>query len=258
MASEEVSFARLGAQIEQDTVLAANVLRLVNSALYGRRGTVSSVRAAVAILGLNRLRNYVFGLSVSNLWSKVKTPPGWDMGRFNRHALATGLLADLIAQKVPCEYAEGAFASGLLHDIGRLMIAVALPAEHVRIETLSAQRGCPAEEVEAEILDVTHAELSADALNRWHLPVAIQRAVRFHHRPGESPSVSSDGRLPLAAIVHAADAAAASLGFPGSPSAPASSPDPMAAFSPLGLNGAAESIVTSFLNEWKMLSQTLA
>jgi HD-like signal output (HDOD) protein len=257
LASPEVSFARLGALIEQDTVLTANVLRLVNSALYGRSGTVSSVRAAVSILGLNRLRNYVFGLSVSNLWSKVKMPPGWDMGRFNRHALATALLADLIAQRSPCEYPEGAFAGGLLHDIGRLMIAVALPAEHGRIETLVAGRGCPAHEAEMEILGLTHAELSADALHRWRLPAEIQHAVRFHHRPEELASSTGAGRPALAAVLHAADAASACLGFPGAASTAAFNADPAAAFSPLGLADDAEAIVTSFLTEWKMLSQTL-
>jgi HD-like signal output (HDOD) protein len=254
MASEDVSFAKLGLQIEQDTVLAANVLRLVNSALYGRRGTVSSVRAAVAIMGLNKLRNFVFGLSVSNLWSRVKTPPGWDMGKFNRHALATGLLADLIAQRIPAEFAEGAFAGGLLHDIGRLMIAVALPAEHLKIESLAAESARPVEEIETEILEVTHAELSADALNRWHLPAPIQRAVRFHHRPDAAPRISGDGCLPLAAVLHTADAAAVSLGFPDAGPADPGGPSPLER---IGLNGSSETILASFETEWKALGQIL-
>jgi hypothetical protein len=111
LADEDVSFAHLASVIERDSVLAGNVLRLVNSALYGRRGTISSVRAAVSILGLTKLRNYVLGLSVARIWAKAKTPPSWDMERFNLHGTAVAVLADLIVQKGPFDYPEGAFAA---------------------------------------------------------------------------------------------------------------------------------------------------
>ncbi len=132
LADEEVSFADIAALIERDTVLSANVLKLVNSALYGRRGTVSSVRAAVSILGLNKLRNAVLGLSVSRIWNRMKTPASWDMGRFNQHSAAVAVLADILVQQVEVEYPEGAFAAGLLHDLGRLIIATSLPTSSNR------------------------------------------------------------------------------------------------------------------------------
>ena len=74
LADEDVSFARLAELIEKDTVLAGNVLRLVNSALYGRRGTISSVRHAVSLMGVVKLRNSAMTLSVSRMWSQAKTP----------------------------------------------------------------------------------------------------------------------------------------------------------------------------------------
>ncbi|HXN47660.1 MAG TPA: HDOD domain-containing protein, partial [Bryobacteraceae bacterium] len=65
IAREDVSFAQVATLIESDTVLAGNVLKVVNSALYGFRGTVNSVRHAVAILGVDRLRNLSLGFSVA-------------------------------------------------------------------------------------------------------------------------------------------------------------------------------------------------
>src|SRR5450755_3884872 len=83
LAQEDVSFAKLADLIEKDTVLAGNVLRLVNSALYGLCGTVSSIRHAISLLGVGKLRNAMLSMSVSRMWSQLKTPPGWSMADFN-------------------------------------------------------------------------------------------------------------------------------------------------------------------------------
>jgi HD-like signal output (HDOD) protein len=205
LANEDVSFAQLATVIERDTILSGNVMRLVNSALYGRRGTVSSVRAAVSILGITKLRNYLLGLSVSRLWAKVRTPPGWSMSRFNDHAVSAAVLADLLVQKAQVNYPEGAFVAGLLHDLGRMMIAIALPDEFQRILEAYANTGRPLEDCEHELLDVTHSELSALALSRWNLPLPIQKAVLYHHRSASDPTLGASSVLPLSVAVEAAN-----------------------------------------------------
>ena len=83
LASEGVSFSKLGDLIEKDTVLSGNVLQLVNSSLYGRRGTVNSVRHALSLLGINKLRNAVLGVSITRMWNRVGAPQSWSMARFN-------------------------------------------------------------------------------------------------------------------------------------------------------------------------------
>ncbi len=205
LADEDVSFAQLATVIERDTVLSGNVMRLVNSALYGRRGTVSSVRAAVSILGITKLRNYLLGLSVSRLWAKVRTPAGWSMSRFNDHAVAAAVMADLLVQKAQVNYPEGAFVAGLLHDLGRMMIAMSLPDEFQSILESYATTGRPLEECEHELLDITHSELSAIALSRWNLPVPIQKAVLYHHRSALDPTLGASDVLPLSVAVEAAN-----------------------------------------------------
>ena len=67
LAQDNVSFSTVGELIEKDTVMAGSVLHLVNSALYGRRGTINSVRHAVALLGIDKLRNAVLGMSITRL-----------------------------------------------------------------------------------------------------------------------------------------------------------------------------------------------
>src|SRR5713226_1177667 len=78
LADEDVSFVELAGIIETDAVLAGNLLRVVNSPLYGRISTINSVRHAVAILGSVKVRNLVLGLSVSRRWSGAHVPGKWD------------------------------------------------------------------------------------------------------------------------------------------------------------------------------------
>lgn len=220
LAAEDVSFSALGDLIEKDTVVAANILHLVNSALYARRGTISSVRHAVSLLGVNKLRNAVLGMSIARVWNRVKMPPNWSMARFNMHSAAVAILSDLLAQRLPVEYPEGAFVAGLLHDSGRLLIAMALPQEHARILEVYALANPPAApnagannggppivnktiiQCEQEVLGFTHPELSCEALKYWKLPEEIQIAVRDHH---SSPAHSTHGRIPLSHVVDAAN-----------------------------------------------------
>ena len=217
LAAEDVSFVTVGDLIEKDTVVAANLLSLVNSALYARRGTISSVRHALALLGISKLRNAVLGMSIARVWNRVKMPANWSMARFNMHSAAVAILSDLLAQRLPVEYPEGAFVAGLLHDAGRLLIATALPQEHARIVELAAgapSTGGPSPggpnpggpktmlQCEQEVLGFTHAELSAEALKYWKLPEEIQIAVRDHH---SSPAESSNGGIPLSHVVDAAN-----------------------------------------------------
>ena len=103
---------------------------------------------------------------------------------------AVAILADQFVQKADTSYPEGAFAAGLLHDLGRLMVALTLPNEYGQIVSVRAESGRPLEDCEQEVLETTHSELSAAALHRWGLPSPIQKAVLYHHRSNVDPAAS--------------------------------------------------------------------
>jgi HD-like signal output (HDOD) protein len=205
LADEDVSFAKIADLIEKDTVLAGNILGLVNSALYGLRGTVNSVRHGVSLLGISKLRNAALSMSVARMWNQVKTPPGWSMARFNLHSVGVGVLADLLTQKLPVAYPEGAFVGGLFHDLGLLLIAIGLGEEYKQISLLCRQNPKWTQDYEMQVLGLTHAELSAEALAKWNLPDAICNAVRHHEAPELDPTPVEPGQLTLSRILNAAD-----------------------------------------------------
>lgn len=207
LAKEDVSFIKLGDLIEKDPVLAGNLLHLVNSALYARRGSINSVRHALSLLGINKLRNVVLGMSISRMWNQVKTPQTWSMARFNMHSAATGILSDLLTQRLTVQYAEGAFVAGLLHDVGRLLIALGLPEEYghiLHMHESPESGGKPLLECEMAVLGFTHPEISAEALSFWKLPEQIQNAVRYHHNPKGDPS-ARPAEIALSRILDAAN-----------------------------------------------------
>jgi len=189
LAGEDVSFSQLGDLIEKDAVVAGNILHLVNSALYARRGDITSVRHALSILGIDKVRNAVLGMSLARMWSKLPMPPSWSMAKFNLHSSAVAILSDELAQRLPIDYPEGAFVAGLLHDVGRLLIALALAPQHKQIEELRRSSGASLLDCEQEVLGFTHPMLSADALAVWKIPEPIRAAVFDHHSAAEPLSL---------------------------------------------------------------------
>jgi HD-like signal output (HDOD) protein len=105
LADEDVSFGRLAGIIETDAVLAGNLLRVVNSALYGRASSINSVRHAVSILGSVKIRNLVLGLSVTHRWAGAAVSKvGF---KAIQRALARSVLSDPVALEPPVPYPEG-------------------------------------------------------------------------------------------------------------------------------------------------------
>lgn len=227
---ENVSYAKISGLIEQDPVLAGNVLGLVNSSLFGRREKVSSVRYAISLLGVNRLRNAALSMSITRMWNKMHAPPSWSMKNFNRHSLAVAMFADILSQEARVDNPEGAFIAGLLHDVGKLMIAVCLGPEYIAIEQLTHNEGRAVQDCEMEILGTTHAELSGEAMKAWGMPAALEQAVRNHHSPELDPAPDS-GRFSLSYAVATADEYVNHLGWGPAGYTPAVEPE---ALYPLG------------------------
>ena len=249
LANEDVSFAKIADLIEKDTVLAGNILKLVNSALYGLSGTVNSIRHAVSLLGITKLRNAALSMSVARMWSQVKTPAGWSTPNFNQHSVGVGILSDLLAQRLNVAYAEGAFAAGLFHDLGLLLVAIGMHDEYKQLSLLVQQSRRWDPEYEIQVLGMTHAELSAEALAQWKLPEEIQTAVRYHGSPELDPTKLEAGQITLSHVLNAADRYVKGTGvFVSLFESP--SEDPQAALDQLGIGERLQGILSEFDSEF--------
>ena len=213
LANEWVDFRTLVPLVEADVVIANTILRIANSALYGR-GSMASISRAMAMLGLGRLRNLILGLGLNQICHKIQTPPGWPAKRFHFHSLATAVVCDLLAARVPVSGVDAAFSAGLFHDFGKLLIVTALPEQFVRMRTLQGAGQLSGEECERQVLGFTHGEISAEALRRSAMPTALVTAALYHHHPENDPTACEAGKpIRLSELVHAADSFACGLGY---------------------------------------------
>jgi HD-like signal output (HDOD) protein len=207
-AGDRVSFAELAESVEEDVVIAGNILAVANSALYGQHGPAVSVRAAIARLGTQKTRNALLGLSIAKAFRAVKIPGKWSSARFNTHSLATATLSDLLVQRKPTAGSEWAFSTGLLHDVGLLLIGAGLPTQFMALQDdVAADHQLVHRE--RELLGFTHFDLGADLLASWNCPASVQEATRFCERP----SFEYSGPFNLGAAVKTASMLADADGF---------------------------------------------
>ena len=146
------------------------------------------------MIGIGSVRKFALARSISNLFGKRKIAPSFSITRFNLHSVATGMFLELLAEVVPIEDAEDAFLAGLFHDVGKLVIAVAMPDQYESIVTAAAVTCESLRESERRMLQIDHAELSALAVDYWGLSEPIRLAAEFHHEPEKAPAHSAKYR----------------------------------------------------------------
>ncbi|MDP3856580.1 MAG: HDOD domain-containing protein [Stagnimonas sp.] len=199
LARPGTGLAEVGAIVERDPALSVKLLQLVNSGYFGSGGTQCSIRQAVTYLGLELLRTLVTDTQV------FATPPtasgGMDLEPWQRHSLR---MARLMRRFFAGEkLAEEAYALGLIHDVGEVVLAAALAGPHGRSGTAPIASGATATLREPLNADVGHAEVGAYLLGIWGLPLSMVEAVTHHHRPS---ALAANADCRLLAALHTADA----------------------------------------------------
>lgn len=210
LAKRDIDMAQLSRVIGVDPALTGHLLSAANSAFFNRGAVVKSIDQAVARLGLTKLRRIALSKSVSRIFRGMRTPDGWSMTRFQLHSVATAAAAEILCEYLPVEDGENAFLGGLLHDVGKVLIACGQPAQFAEIESAVAVTGRSQMEFEREALGADHAELSGLAVAKWELPFQLSRAVAHHH----SPEMAHEfGEVSLSRILCVADQFTNSLGI---------------------------------------------
>jgi HD-like signal output (HDOD) protein len=180
LGTETVSASDIARILKQDMAICAKVLQMVNSAFFRLQRTISGIEEAVAYLGFNTIRRIVLAIEVfRNAHPQIQ--PKISLEALQAHAL---LVADLASSlQTEKRGREDAFVAGLLHDIGKLVLAVGLPAHFDKAIAEMEDRGCSMYIAEQRVSEVTHAEVGGYLLGLWGLPHPIVEAVASHHVP---------------------------------------------------------------------------
>ncbi len=190
--SERATSKEIGEVVETDPALSSRILKLVNSAFYGFPSTVASISQAITILGRDRLKQLLIGTVLSGVFGKIDNPL-FHMEEFWRHSVKTALLGRHLCQMSDAgEIADVIFTAGLLHDIGRLILAQKLPQYTADINSAIEDRGMPVTDAERSVLGFDHCDAGAAFIRKWSLPETLAQAAQYHHRPDQA---EQDGEL---------------------------------------------------------------
>ncbi len=212
---EDPSVEAIARAILREPAMAAKLMQVANSTFFGQRRHVENVERAVTVLGLALVHGLVLAHSVFQVL-EVRQIEGFSHEALWRHSLACGLLARQIAQRLSWSQPqqEAATLAGLLHDLGKLVLASAFPARYARVIRRVRQGKRSIAAAEREVLGVTHAAVGGHLAEWWNLPLPLAEAIRWHCRPAASPQPN-----PLACLTHLADVLVHRLGIADLPCA---------------------------------------
>jgi HD-like signal output (HDOD) protein len=181
--------------------MAAKVLQMVNSPFFGRQMRVSDPAIAVQLLGLETIRGLVLSTHVFETFRRPARG-ALDIEQLWQHASTVGTIAGSLAEMEggSPELVQDARTSGLLHDVGKLLLVATLPVVSMRVGERARLERRPLVEIEREEFGVTHAELGGYLLGLWGLPDPIVEATAWHHHP---PSAAPRGSSALSFVVAA-------------------------------------------------------
>ncbi len=178
-------------------MLAAKVLKLVNSSFYGVAAEVTTISRAVVLLGFSGIRNLALGFGTVEALSEMGSKS--DMTDYWAHAMATATAAQALAPLVNRRTdPEEAFIAGLMHDIGAYVLAASVPESYGDIIMLPASERLRKEQ---DVAGFTHAKVGQGLLKFWDLPEVFSNAARYHH----DVEVTSGEDQPLTSLVALAD-----------------------------------------------------
>ena len=175
--------ARIVALLRSDAVMAAELMRAVNSPLFGSRYEIGNPLHALVYLGLERVKALVATAAMKALADATHndlTHACW------RHNLATALICQDLSAALNLP-SEKCYIAGLIHDIGRLALLVAFP-EYEYFGMLADSRAQDLLETEQWLFGLNHAEAGCWLLSQWGCPIEMQNIAAFHENPAEAPN----------------------------------------------------------------------
>jgi putative nucleotidyltransferase with HDIG domain len=182
--SDNPAAAAVGRILSEDPAMTTKILKIANSAIFGLPRPVASVTEATMLLGMETVKSLVLTAGVFQRCDGSAAPQG-ALDALFEHSLSTAQLSSRVAkcERLPMDGVQEAFTAGLLHDVGKLVLATSAPDLYATVLTTARDEQRSQSSVECEILGASHAQLGAYLLSLWGLPQSIIEIVALHHSP---------------------------------------------------------------------------
>jgi putative nucleotidyltransferase with HDIG domain len=193
---------QIGSLISQDAGLAARLLKLANSAMFGVRTQVTTIQRAVALLGRNQVRQICLGDGVWLSLKPIAAKARFNLEGFELHSLVGAEVAQELARRSKAVDAEEVYAAALLHDIGKFLLLAVDPEGYAGAVQTARETRTSLEIIEEEMVGWNHTVVGGWFAENWGLPDIIQFVALWHHSP---ETVLQESYGPLVALVSIAD-----------------------------------------------------
>lgn len=193
-------FAEISRLIETDQSLTLKILKIANSMAYGYRGKISTIESAVATIGLDTLKNALLSVIIRDSFCNAPEEGDKELVRIWKHTLATAVAASLLAERVRPELKGIAFAAGIVHDCGKLVLLTALPEDYEKLLNKSRETGHSILDLEQQYLGVAHTQVGKWLLQKWGLPQTLSDVTWLHHHSPEA-LITLGGSAEIAALL---------------------------------------------------------
>jgi putative nucleotidyltransferase with HDIG domain len=182
--SPDASTEEIGAIIAKDMAMMTKLLQVLNSAAYGLQRKITNPAEAVGLLGFETVSSMVMAIKVLGDCDKVK-PVYFSIDRLWKHSTEVARNAKELALMHTSDraLAELAFTGGLMHDLGKVVLAANFDEQYSGAQSLARKQKLPLWEVEKEIFGATHGEVGAYLLGLWGMPLEILEVAALHHQP---------------------------------------------------------------------------
>jgi putative nucleotidyltransferase with HDIG domain len=177
--------------IRRDPSLTARLLRLVNSVYYGLTTPVNNIEEAVFYLGVRQIRQLAMVTPIIEDFQKLAGKTSFPWRQFWQHCIATAILTREITTLTSTAVDEGDYLAGLIHDVGKIVMAASFPEQFAEVNRRVRAGGISQLEAEKDVLGIDHTELGAIYLDHHHLPPVMVETARHHHRPGRASSYAN-------------------------------------------------------------------
>ena len=192
--------------VNKSPSLTALLLKIVNSSFYGLPSKIDKVSHAVTLIGTREISGLALGISILSIFKNIPKEV-IDMYSFLKHSLACGILSRILAAQKNFGQTEQLFVSGLLHDLGRLILYLYFADESRNMLSRARKNKKLLYEEEHDYLGCDHAQVGKQLMDQWKLPLILENNVLYHHNPSEA-------QQPIpAAIVHLSDMIVNSIGI---------------------------------------------
>ncbi len=189
------SLEDVGETLSKDQGLTTRILSLANSAYYGLQSEVQSVPRAAAVLGMGEIRNIVLALGVNGLTVKYDMPKDFSLGEYWKHQFFVAMIAKELSHMTAFGNPDNMFTVGLLHDIGKLIMAMRCPDDWQAIYDMAEADEMSDVEAEDEYWGLDHAVVGSLVLKSWDLPADLVEPVNWHHSPALAPEHSNESAV---------------------------------------------------------------